>query len=415
MNEKDIYQERKNLFITMTPKVKGVLSLLILLGFGTFVAGMLMQSFERVWGSFLFNFMFFFSLAIGGVAFANMQDVINALWGRPLKRLHESFAAFLPHAFFLLIVYFLCIRFDIFHARHIYSWIHNPHILHDFPGKDIWLTENFMMIRDVVSMFLIVVLSQWHLKMTVKRDLLVVAGKGDEAKAYGLKVKQILNYWSAPVLLAYALLFSILTFDLTMSLAPTWFSTLWPGWCFSMLMHSLMALLLVFMFSLKNTTIGKFFKRQHFHDIGKIMHGFTAFFAYLTFSHIITYWYTNIPEETSYLLTRMKEPWVSLLVVSLFLSFILPIFLLVPKISKWTSFLTLSICGIILSAHVLNNFLVVMPELISPQALGLPWIEGGIFLGYLGLFLFSFFRFSHKVPMVGIGDPLLHDALNDHH
>ena len=37
---------------------------------------------------------------------------------------------------------------------------------------------------------------------------------------------------------------------------------------------------------------------NHFHDIGKLCFGFTAFWGYLTFSQYLVIWYGNMGEET---------------------------------------------------------------------------------------------------------------------
>ena len=182
------------------------------------------------------------------------------------------------------------------------------------------------------------------------------------------------------------------------------------------MMQTLMAFLLLVMFSLKGTNLGSVIGQQQFHDIGKLMHGFTIFFAYLTFAHILTYWYTNIPEETSYLLLRMNKPWVSLAIVVLFLGFLIPLFALMPKASKFTPYITIPICILILVAQWITYLLVVIPELVKDvEQWSVPWIEIGLFCGFLGLFIQMFYMFASRVPMLSIADPLLPDSLKKGH
>ena len=176
-------------------------------------------------------------------------------------------------------------------------------------------------------------------------------------------------------------------------------------------MQSLMAALLLFMYAVKGTAIGQFMHRKQFHDVGKFMHGFTVFFAYLTYAHIITIWYGNMPEETSFFLARLQGPWLGLLYAVFLFAFILPLFALLPKISKWTAALSIPICASILMAQWIVNLLIVMPQVTDGATWTMPWIEVGIFLGILGLFIGSIFRFGRRFPMVPIADPLLHEAL----
>ena len=200
-----------------------------------------------------------------------------------------------------------------------------------------------------------------------------------------------------------------------MSLAPTWFSTLWAGWSFSIMMQSLFAFLLLCMFLLKSSDIGAFIKGQQFHDIGKLLYGFSIFYAYLTFAHVLTYWYINMPEETSYFLTRLEKPWLYLVLVSPVLNFLFPLFIMIPKSSKFNPKVYIPISVLILVSQWLNYVLIVIPEVTTASTWKIPWLEFGIMCGFTGLFLSAFFRFSSRNPMLSIGDPLLHQSFQDSH
>ena len=415
MNHKDLYEQRHNLFFKATGIQRGFLIFCCLLGLSIFFVAVTTGQQTRAWGSFLFNLMFFFSLSLAGVAFGSMQDIIGAKWGRPVKRLHESFSAFLPYAVCSFFVFFFCIRFQLLGAHEVYSWIKDPHLLHSFPGKKDWLTRDFMLIRDVFALLIILFLSKWHIDQTVRGDFSLLEGKKAEAKSQAKASVEKLRYWSAPVLCLHSLCFSLICFDLTMSLAPTWFSTLWAGWSFAIAMQTLFAVLLICMFCLKATKVGAFIARDQFHDIGKLLHGFTVFFAYLTFAHVLTYWYTNIPEETSYFLTRLEAPWIYLVVLSPFLSFVFPFFTLIPKVSKWTYSITVPVALVVIVAQWINYLLIVMPEVSAPKNWFFPWVELGGFIGFLGLFLFSLSLFTNKIPLLNISDPLLEESLNNKH
>src|SRR5437868_4722361 len=107
MTAHDLYEHRNDYFLIPGTSMRGGLMLGTLIGAVCFGAGLMMDPL-RAWGSFLFNLFFFFSIALGGSAFAGMQDVIGAQWARPIKRLHEAFAAFLPLAAILFIGFFIC-------------------------------------------------------------------------------------------------------------------------------------------------------------------------------------------------------------------------------------------------------------------------------------------------------------------
>ena len=415
MNQNELHKKKLDYYLEATTKQKCLIYFCCLLGAVTFFTGILLGENSRVWGSFLFNLMFFFSISFGGVAFGGMQDVISALWARPIKRLHESFSAFMPTAVICFIVFFLCIRFQLLGAHEVYSWIKDPHFLHSFPGKNVWLQRDFMLIRDTASLFIMLWLVKWHMNQTLKRDHLLIDGHKKEAEEEAKRSVEKLRYWSAPILCVHSICFSLICFDLTMSLAPTWFSTLWGGWSFSVLMQALFAVILVFMFLLKKTKVGKLFGTAQFHDIGKLLYGFTVFFAYLTFAHVLTYWYTNIPEETSYFITRLQKPWIYLIIAAPVLSFIIPFFMLIPRASKLTFAVAFPVSLVVILAQWINYLLVVMPEVTNPETWNLPWLEVGGFIGFLGLFTFNFSTFAKKNPMVSLSDPLLLESFKQSH
>lgn len=416
MSNHNLFDQRQSFLLAPSSTVRGGLIFCVLVGVVTFVAGLAVaDAATRTWGSFLFNCFWFFSIALGGIAFAGMQDVISAKWGRPVMRLHESFASFLPVGAGLFALFFLCIALHLGKAHEVYEWIRDPHLIAEDVGKRDWLRPGFMIGRDLFALVLIMLLAGWQLKNKLGPDLVMMQGDQARAKQLGAASQARLRHWSAPVLVLYAVLFSLLAFDLTMSLAPKWYSTLWGGWSFAVMMQSLMAALLLFMYAVKQTPAGQLIKRQQFHDVGKLLHGFTIFFAYLSYSHILTYWYGNVPEETAFFLKRMQAPWQPLLYVVFAFVFIVPLFSLLPKVSKWTAGLTIPICFSILFAQWLMALLVVIPQTVAKESWSLPWVEVGMFLGFLGLFLSSVIWFGRRFPMVSLADPLLAEALADQH
>jgi hypothetical protein len=288
-------------------------------------------------------------------------------------------------------------------------------MLEHFWGKRDWLVPGFMMARDLFAMVVIMLAAFWQLRQKLPPDVAFANGDRNKAADLGARAKAKLRYWSAPILVIYALTFSLLAFDLTMSMAPTWYSTLWGGWSFGVMMHTLMASTLLFMFAMKKTYLGHVMKRQQFHDVGKLMHGFTIFFAYLTYAHILTHWYGNMPEETEFYLHRLHGPWLGVTIVAPLLVFVLPLFALIPKAAKWTAAWTVPVASIILFAQWLVALLIVIPETVSGDSWTVPWIEIGAFLGFLGLFLSCVFWFGKRFPMLSLGDPLLAEALADQH
>ncbi len=420
MNLKEVFSNKNNYNLKFGAGFNMITLGMMILGLIIVAYGFSSMEVTRVYGALIFNVFFFFVIALCGLVFASMQDVIGATWGRSIKRLHESFGSFIPVAGVLMIVFLLCVLFRIGEAHTVYKWILEPEKLAHFYGKNIWLTENFFVIRNIVCIFVITALAYWQISNVTRRDKLFIKGDVDKAEQMARKSEASLRYWNGGVLVAYSLCLSILAFDVLMSLSYTWFSTLWVAWIFALGMQTMFALLLLFMFALKKTSIGAVYSQAQFHDVGKLLYGFTIFFAYLTYSHIITYWYGNIPEETEYFMHRLHAPWIYILMIIPILNFVVPLFALMPKAAKYTWGWTHTLCYLVFFSQWLAMLVVVMPDTIALDAdlsSYIPVVEVGAFLLCFGLFLQSIYRFGRRNPMIAVADPLLHKAIlrDGHH
>lgn len=415
MNVNDLFERRTSFFLTPSSTMKGFVSACLLVGAISLGYGFATGAGTEVWGAYLFNLFFFFAIALGGMAFSAMQDLIGASWARPIKRLHEGFGAFVPVAVVLFLIFVAAIIMKLGGAGDVYRWIKDPSVIEHFHGKDVWLQPGFMYVRVAVILAVILGLVMWQFKQNLTRDKLFLEGRRDEALKAGEESRFKLRYWSAPILLIYGIAFTFLGFDLIMSLSPLWFSTLFGGWLFAIMMQTLMALLLIIMFSLKDSEIGGLIQRQQFHDVGKLMHGFSIFFAYLTYAHILTFWFGNMPEETEYLLHRMHAPWIYLAIGIPLLAFVVPLYVMIFKAAKWTPSVAVPIALCILGSQWFTYMLIVMPDVVDGSKMGMPLVEVGLFFGFLGLFLATYFWFGRRFPMVGLADPILPEALQGEH
>lgn len=407
----ELNQVDKKSFYIHAPGLQIFAFVLLALGLVALGTGFFLHEGARVWGSVIFNTFFFFCLGLGGMILSTCTDVIGATWQRPIRRIQEAFGAFVPVASIIFAILMISIIFNLGDARSVYRWIPHQEMLSEYWGKRSWLVPGFFYFRVIFFLSLLSFLVIWQLSHVTTRDRLWMEGKYDEAATYGDEYKVKSRFWSAPTLVIFGTVFTFLAFDVTMSLAPTWLSTLWGGWSFAVMMQTLMAATLIVMFSIRHTVVGSYFKRQQFHDIGKLMHGFTVFFAYLTYAHVLTYWYGNMPEETEYFMERLHSPWVYGLFAVLLLGFIIPLYSLIPARAKWTAGWTLPVASIILLAQWITNLVLVMPEVVKVEKLSIPYVELGGFFMVLGLFMTTFLTFARNVPMLPVGDPLLHDAL----
>ena len=386
--------------------VRGILTtggVLAVVGFGLFILLAAGNDPGRAWRAYLVNFLFFFGLAQGGITFAAIQKVTKARWGGPIVRFAEAGVAFLPVTLVLFFILFLG-------RNYLFPWIAHP-----TPMRGNWLTVPFLFTRDLFAFLLlfgVALAFVWHdLKPDVAQARTLVkdwrrglyhriaagyTGSKEDEAANDRKLSRL-----APLLIVvYAYCMTLIAFDLIMSLAPYWVSTL-LGAFFFMGAHlsGLTTLGLNMVFWRKQLGLESVIGRQQFHDLGKLIFGFSVFWAYTMFSQVLVIWYGNLQEETAFIFYRFWGAWRPISILVGILVFLVPFWGLIFVKSKITPFTFTLFSFISLSGMWLERYLLVQPSLTEggPQ-FGIP--EFGVTLGFLGLFLLAYGTFARAFPMI---------------
>ena len=380
----------------------GLGGVLAVVGFGVFAMLAMGEHADQAWRIYLVNFVFFTGLAAGAVVFSATQKITKGKWSGPIVRFAEAGVTFLPVA----VVAFLVLWIG---RDHLFPWIANP-----TPARGAWLTERWVFWRDLLSLIIVSGAALRFVMLGLRPDLLPLRAAATGVKR--MKYDFILGdytgtpeqvaaldrkiYWLAPVLvLLYAYLFTLLAFDLIMSLAPYWVSTLFGAYYFmGSLLTALTMLGLMTLYWRKRLGLEELIGRQQFHDLGKLIFGFTVFWAYLTYSHILVIWYGNLPEETAFLFYRIFGEWQPVAVMVGIMVFAIPFWGLISVKAKVTPF-TFGLFALISFAGMwLEKYVQVMPSYGEREPFGLAVV--GITLGFLGLYLVSYGLFAKLFPMV---------------
>jgi hypothetical protein len=377
------------------------LALFVLIGAVTFAAGLAGAHPERAWAAYLVNFVFFFSIAQAGVVFSAIHRIVGARWGGPVIRLAEGFGAFLPVAF----VAFLVLLGG---TGTLYVWIHEP-----IPAKAVWLNVPFMISRDVAVLLALLGLSAAYLRHVLQPDL----PGAHPTEASLARRRHVLSRLSPILCLAYAIGMSILAWDLVMSLDPHWYSTMfsvivfWGG-----LLGSVAALAWVSVVFGGYLGVRQYMTPATLHDLGKLIFAFATFWAYINYSQLLVIWYGNLPEETGWMWERVGGTWRPVAVAVALLVWLVPFAGLLTRATKKNPTTLAIFATIVLVGLWLERYLMVYPSVIHSEG-GIPFAltEVGISLGFLGLFLLSFFWFTSRYPTVAVQDFLaLRDAATHH-
>jgi hypothetical protein len=112
--------------------------------------------------------------------------------------------------------------------------------------------------------------------------------------------------------------------------------------------------------------------KEHLHDMGKLLFGFTAFWGYIAFSQYFLIWYANIPEETSWFMRRRAEEWGWVSNALVIGRFIVPFVLLLPKPFKRNVFILTAMSLWILAFSIFDLLYVVRGQVYGADGVPLP-------------------------------------------
>ena len=363
------------------------------------VPSLMSQHPERSWWTYQANFVFWAGLAQAMVVFAATQKLAKGHWSGVIIRFAEAGVAFTTVAVLLFIGLFIG-------REYIFTWIHEPR-----PDVGWWLTPKWFFVRNGAILVLLSWLSWRFVRRDTAPDVRELASGEPVAR---LEDSGPIARDAAILVLAYAFGYSLLAFDLVMSLAHKWVSNLFGVFYFmGSFLAALMALAILSILLRRTMGLDGIYSKRQQHDLGKLCFGFTVFWAYLMWSQFLVIWYGNLPEETYFIFYRLTGAWRPVGTAVFFLVFLIPfIGLLGEKPKKFAStmvgFATLSLIGI-----WLERYLEVVPSINhgAGPAIGLPELGMALFFG--GLFLLSWGWFAGRYPI--ISPRLAADALEREH
>jgi Ni/Fe-hydrogenase subunit HybB-like protein len=387
-----------------------IFSLLVLVGVIAFFLGISGPQSQRAWQAYLINFVYWTGLSFGAVLFVAVLNMTDAQWGRPLKRLAESLGAFLPISFLLFWILYLG-KGEIFH------WVRQP-----LPEKQFWLRAGFMFARNGVGLFLLTTLSLALVYFSVKGDKEMIRRLKGVSEGSPVEESREGACWRAQRILSpivgimYAFVLSLLAFDLIMSLDPHWYSTLFGAYFFMGSFYiALAALYLLSLISLKALGLRDTIHPHYLHDLGKLVFAFCIFTGYLFYAQFLVIWYGNLPEETRYVILRVKlTPWEPVAWITLGMIFVIPFVLLLGRKIKMNPLPMMILSGIILAGMWLERFILVAPSTWKGEGIPVGLLEALITAGFFGTVGLSIIIFFRRVPLLPISDPLFHKAMAPH-
>jgi hypothetical protein len=366
---------------------------------GVALAAGFLQSPERTWLNLLLVSYFLLSLGLGGLLFVALQYVTGAGWSVPLRRVPEAMAAILPVAALGLGIVFLA-------QPSLYPWT-NPVVSEARvanPLRDPWFTWPFFLGRAAFYV------ACW---MALGYALVHTSHRQDQDSDPGHSRTNV--RLSSIFLVLFGVTFWLASQDWLMSLDAEWFSTIFAVYQFGGLFLgglagiTLLAACLCWLGPFRNVFTG-----SRAHDLGKLLFGFSSFWAYLWFCQYMLIWYVNNPEEAVWYTRRLQGGWTPLFLLNLILNWAIPFVVLMPRAMKQRVGVLASVSVVVLAGRWLDLYLQILPRTGEAPLAGAAW-EIGLAIGAAGLFGLVFFAAFGRAAVLPVGDPLLTESLPELH
>src|SRR5512134_1659927 len=253
--------------------------------------------------SWLVSFLFFLSLALGALFFVLIQYAAQGGWGIVVRRIGETTFATVP----VMAALFLPVLLGL---HDLYEWSAPGAAEHDalLRWKAPFLNVPFFLLRAALYFGCWSFIALLYYRVSRRQD-----ATGDPALSARLR------RLAGPAIIVLALTQTFASIDWIMSLTPHWYSTIFGVYFFAGSFVAFIALLSVVASAMRRVRLlDTVITAEHLQDIGKLLFGFTAFWAYIAFSQFFLVWYPNLPEETIWYKERLEGSWstISLLLMA---------------------------------------------------------------------------------------------------
>jgi len=352
---------------------------------------------QRFWANLLVNSFFFGAIALGAVFFYALQFAGQAAWSVVFMRIFSAVGTFLPIGAGLIV---LILIMGQFHVHHLYHWqdpaayANDPILQHKAP----YFHPAFFWGRIVLFLAGWIMYANWARKKSLEEDI-----NG------GVTIFKTNITKSAIFLVFFGFTSSVFAWDIIMSIDVHWYSTLFGWYVFAGMWLGAVITSIMMLLHLKGRGQMEFVNASHTHDLGKWMFAISFLWTYLWFAQFMLIWYSDIPEEVVYFQQRWDH-YRGLFWITMLVNFAFPMVMLMSRDAKRNKHYLLFVGLLIFIFHWCDTFLMVMPGTVG-ENWGIGFMEVGMFLLFLGFFIFWIMNSLSKAPLVAKNHPYLEEGL----
>ena len=242
--------------------------------------------------SYLLAYVFWLDLALGCLGLLLLHPVVGGRWGVPIRRFLEAGVGTLP----LLLVLALPLLLGL---RELYPWAApGAEVSAALQHKRLYLNVPFFVVRFVVCFVIWMGLGALLRRASLAQDAAPDSRSASRLARLG-----------APGLVLYVLTVSFALWDLTATLDPRWYSTVYG--LLLIAVQGLTALsfcVLVLVLFAGRPPLRSQASSERLHDLGNLLLMMMLLWAYLSFMQLLVSWSGNLPDEVRFYVPRLQGP-----------------------------------------------------------------------------------------------------------
>ncbi|HZR20511.1 MAG TPA: hypothetical protein VFE51_24730 [Verrucomicrobiae bacterium] len=349
--------------------------------------------------SYLYGYLFWLGLSLGCFVVTMIHQLAGGRWGYPTRRFLEAGFLVLPLMLLLLIPIF-------FGLSDLYPWARPAEVAAEKVLRERHAYQNGWgyTVRSVAFMLLWIWMAWCLRKWSLQQDQTDDAAPTRKARAL-----------SAPGLVVYCLLGTVIYIDWVMSLETRWYSTIFAviiiigqilvAYAFSVILLALFA---------RHEPFAAILSKTHFHHLGNLLLAFVMFWTYVSFGQLLIVYSGDLPPELKWYLHRIAGNWRWVVGALALFHFFLPFYLLLFRTMKRRIAPLAILASLLFVMHIVQTYWLVMPALHHDQV-SLSWMDFSTPIGIGGLWLAFFLSRLRAAPLILLKDPGLQFAFRYGH
>lgn len=344
--------------------------------------------------SWFFAFYYFFTIALGSFFWVTLHYACDSDWSVLARRTWENILALFP-VLLLIFIPLVCPEFrDILWKWMPVSMVND----HEVVIRNMYLNWPFFYFRVFAYFLYFILAGLYYRRLSIAQD----------RDGNPILTRRMHDH-SYLALVIFGLLQTFLACDWLAGLDWRWASSLFGVYNYAICAQASLAACIVLIAILRSGGYLQMMNHEHFYLMGKLLFGFTIFWAYIAFGQYLLIWYANIPEETIFYNDHNRGHWFYLTYFLAAGKFLFPVTYLLAQDTKKSLRSLTFIAAWILFMHGIELYWFIMPY--AHPGICPSWQDLVTFVTVGSILGFAYIRIAAKSSLFPTHDPRLVECL----